>query len=133
MEYKDLTRDTLISMIEEKKKVESDLNKKYMDAGIEINNMLAAVKDTYAIQYADKIGKKVRIVCNEPTKSWRRNMTIEGFLKGFDANRIKWDDNILSSIKPVVAKTKKDGTESKNVYTLYDTPSFAEIIDIIEI
>lgn len=133
MDYKEFTRETLISMIGEKKKVESDLHKKYMDAGTEINNMLDAVKDTYAIQYADKIGKKVRIVCNGPTKSWRSNMTIEGFLKGFDAKRIKWDENVLSSIKPVVAKTKKDGTESKNVYTFYDTPSFAEITDIVEI
>lgn len=124
-EFKGLGKERILSLLGEQ-------NKKIESAEMELavlkrvkDRIMDALSDCYTEQYSDLIGKKVKIEYKR--YSFEGIKTLCGYLKGFSAKSEKFCDN---GIRPLVAKMKSDGSESKNMVPAYCVPIVENIVSM---
>lgn len=113
---------------------ERELRKKMVrETEIKMCEVMQARAESLATEYYQYDGKKVKIEFESTERMWSgkeftQHKEVVGFLKGFS-----YMPNYMSKgIQVRVAKVKKDGTPSLNMYSEYETMS-AEYIKSITI
>lgn len=94
----------------------------------EMGEFYKEVCDELNDEYKDFIGKKVRV----HTDSYHRDQVYEGWFYGFEARR----DDYYIQYRPVTPhiilfKSKKDGSESKLKYTIYEAVTKITKIELV--
>lgn len=100
------------------------LKAKTLEAQRRQNETIKAFCKTLTEQYADFIGKKVSITFVHKVGCNMSYTNRVGYLRGF--RKAEWRDEI----RPILAKVKKDGTESLVVYPDYMMESYDSIAEI---
>lgn len=124
-EFKGLGKERILSLLDEQNKKIVSAEKELAGLKLDKNRIMDALSDCYAEQYSDLIGKKVKI---EYKRYYSEGIkTLCGYLKGFSAKSEKFCDK---GIRPLVAKMKSDGSESKNMVPTYDLPIVENIVSM---
>lgn len=100
------------------------LKAKALIAQRRVDETIKAFCKTLADQYADFIGKKVSITFVHQVGHNTSYTNRVGYLRGF--RKAEWKDEV----RPILAKVKKDGTESLVLYPDYMMDSYNSISEI---
>jgi hypothetical protein len=117
-------------IIEQEKTYLEEIEKKRLELNQEARNCFQTARDiveSMNIEWAEYIGKRVKITCNNRFAKVYSTDTHVCYFEGFMVESKGWYPSV-PTIRPALFKEKKDGSESKMKYHLPYT--LDEIIEI---